>query len=229
MQEMLQELSRNHQVKEYIKNHFGQEPEEIRAARIFAKDSGLKEIHVPSYVGKVLNMVARLVRPSKILEIGTLGGYSSLWLARALITGGTLITLECNEENALIAEENIRRANRQHQIEVRHGMALAVLRQLIRNKEGPFDLIFIDADKENYHLYLELCLELSRPGTLILSDNLIPKRGDLGIPASTDMEAIGIYIYNQKLADHPRLDSILLPIIASKNGRIDALGLSIVN
>jgi predicted O-methyltransferase YrrM len=228
MSTILSEISRNRQVKDYICLHFCEEPKEIEAARLRAENEGLKSIHVPANVGKALSMLARLVRPTKILEIGTLGGYSTLWLARELGPEGKLITLECQKKHAEVAKKNFIFANMEDKIEIRLGLAANLLKQLIEERAGPFDLIFLDADKENYPHYIEPCLELSKKGTLILSDNLIPKRGELGVPALTDIEAVGIYTFNQKIASHPRLDSTLFPTIVGEKGCIDSLGISIV-
>lgn len=228
MNTILPETSRNCQVKDYITDHFSQEPEFISEARLRSKQSGLKEIHVPENVGKTLKLISCLIGPKKILEVGTLGGYSTLWLAEGLSEEGKIITLEYHESHAKVARENFNYAGLSNRIEVRVGLAIDLLRQLILKKEGPFDLIFLDADKETYPDYLEPLIELSRPGTVILSDNLIPKRGELGVPDPSDIEAVGIYTFNQKIAHHPRLDSLILPTIVGEKGRIDGLGISLV-
>ena len=125
-----------------------------------------------------------------------------------------------------VAKKNIAFAGKEDKIEIRQGLASDLLSQMIDNNEGPFDVIFIDADKNSYPAYLEPCLQLSRSGTLILSDNLIPKRGPIGQPDPRDNEAVEIYTYNQMLKDHPQLETILLPTLVGDNGRIDALGVS---
>lgn len=179
-------------------------------------------------MGKTLATLSKLVRPKKVLEIGTLGGYSTLWLAQGLADGGEILTIECEEEHAKIAKQNFYLSHYAGQIHIKQGLAADILVKLLHEGAGPFDLIFIDADKENYPNYLEPCVELSRPGTLILSDNLIPKRGEIGNPDPSDNEAIGIYTFNQKVATHPKLDSILLSTLVGEEGRTDALGVSIV-
>lgn len=195
-------------------------------ALVNSDEKGLKPIQVPDNVAKTIYLLARLASPKKILEIGTLGGYSTLWLARALEEDGKLITLECVEKHACVARENVAFAGKEDQIEIRQGLASDLLAQMIEKDEGPFDVIFLDADKNRYPEYLEPCLRLSRPGTLILSDNLIPKRGEIGQPDPRDNEAVEIYTYNQMLKDHPLLETVLLTTLVGEEGRIDALGVS---
>lgn len=215
-------LERNRQIKSYIESLFAEEEEEIRFARENSKKEGLKEIQVPALVGKMLYMLAKIQNPKNVLEIGTLGGYSTLWLARALPPDGKIVTLEQEAEHARIAEAHIAHAGFQNQVEVHVGDA----RLLLPKIDQVFDLIFIDADKENYPLYLDYALKLSRPGTLILSDNLIPKRGEIEHPDPRDVEALAIYDFNQKMAAHPRLESTIFPTIVGEKGRMDSLGVA---
>lgn len=130
--------------------------------------------------------------------------------------------------HAVKARENLEYAGFSSQVTVIEGVASFVLERMVQEKEGPFDLIFIDADKENYPLYLKFALELSRPGTLILSDNLIPKEMEIGTPDPSDIQACAIYKYNKEISTHPRLESILVTTIVGRQGRVDALGVSIV-
>lgn len=227
-QRILTGLNRNRQVKDYICEYFCEEKEPIMQALRRCEKEELKTIHVPANVAKILYLFGLLVRPKKILEIGTLGGYSTLWLASTLEEGGHLITIECEKKHAKVAYENFVSAGMENQIEIRIGLASEVLHEMIENGEEPFDLIFIDADKENYPNYLEPCIKLSHSGTLILSDNLIPKRCEIGSPDPRDNEALGIYAFNQLVADHPMLDSVLVPTLVGDKGRLDALGVSLV-
>ena len=135
--------------------------------------AGLPAISVSPNQGKLLQMLAQIVGARRILEIGTLGGYSTIWLARGLRVGGHLVTLELNPEHARIAQVNISRADLQDVVKVRIGNALETLPQLAAERGGPFDLIFIDADKQNIPTYFEWALKLSRPGTLIIVDNVV--------------------------------------------------------
>jgi len=142
------------------------QPDAALAAALEASErAGLPAISVSPAHGKFLSLLARLVDAKRILEIGTLGGYSAIWLARGLASGGRLITLEALEKHAAVARQNIARAGLAHAVEVRVGPALATLPQL----EGPFDLSFIDADKQNNAEYFRWALKLSRPGSVIVA------------------------------------------------------------
>ncbi len=189
-----------------------------------AAAAGLPDIAVSPNEGKLLHLAARLVRPRRILEIGTLGGYSTTWLARALEPGGRLVTLEIDAHHAEVARRNLARAGVGERVEVRVGPATATLRAMIAGGEAPFDVIFIDADKESYPEYLELSLQLSRPGTLIMADNVI-RNGSVLEPASADPRARGARAFNERIAREARLDSIILPIM---RGHLDGVSISIV-
>lgn len=215
-------IERGQQIQDYIHLLFAKEDKHLEFARENSKKEGLKEIQVPAGVGKMLYLLAKLQRPKKVLEIGTLGGYSTLWLAKALPQGGKIITLENQEKNRNVAWENICAAGFQDRVEIRLGNAP----DLLAGVDEIFDLIFIDADKENYLVYLEYAVKLSRPGTLILLDNLIPKRGPIGNPDRRDNEALAIYAFNQMMANHPQLEATLFTTIVKD--RLDALGVAIV-
>jgi predicted O-methyltransferase YrrM len=189
-----------------------------------AAASGLPDIAVSPNEGKLLHLVARLVRPHRILEIGTLGGYSATWLARALEPGGRLITLEVDPHHAEVARRNLARAGVGDRVEVRVGPAAASLRALIAEPAAPFDVVFIDADKDAYPEYLELSLRLSRAGTVIMADNLI-RGGRVLEKGSADPGVRGLKEFNELLASQPRLDSIILPIVRE---HLDGVSISIV-
>ncbi len=189
-----------------------------------AAAAGLPDIAVSPNEGKLLHLVARLVRPRRILEIGTLGGYSTTWLARALEPGGQLVTLEIDPHHAEVARRNVARAGVGERVEVRVGPAADSLRALIAAREPPFDVVFIDADKEGYPEYLDLSLRLSRAGTVIMADNLI-RGGRVLERTSRDPRVEGVRAFNAKLASHPRLDSIILPIMRE---HLDGVSISIV-
>lgn len=215
-------------IKDYLGGLFGQEDEILLTIKKNAKAAKIPAIEVSSTVGKLLYCLARIQKPKRILEIGTLAGYSTVWLARALDQDGKIISLEIEPRHAAVAKKNIALAGFENQIEIREGRAQGLMDRMIQEKEGPFDLIFIDADKKNYPLYLERALQLSRAGTLILSDNLIPKEETFGSHLPGDLEANAIYQFNQEIALHPKLESVLTTTIVGKKGRIDALGISIV-
>ncbi|HST03716.1 MAG TPA: O-methyltransferase [Chloroflexia bacterium] len=184
----------------------------------------LPAISVSPNEGRLLYMLAKMSGARKILELGTLGGFSTINLARALPSGGKLISLEYSDKHAKVARANIDNAGLTSRVEVRVGAALDSLAQLLENKEGPFDLFFIDADKGNYPAYLDLCIQLARPGSIILSDNLIRDGLVLDPPADNEA-AVAIAQFNKKLATNPRLESVILPIVRES---VDGLGISIV-
>ncbi|MBI2742431.1 MAG: O-methyltransferase [Chlamydiales bacterium] len=222
-------LERNIEIKKYICSLFVNEDEILKTVRTNSKKERLPDIQVPSNVGKLLYMLTKLHAPKRVLEIGTLGGYSTIWIARAMGAEGRIISLDIDAHNIRVAKEHLALAGLQERVEIRFGRATELLQQMVESKEEPFDLIFIDADKVSYPDYLEYAVKLSSPGTLILSDNLIPKGGEIG-GRGPDMqdEEKGIYKFNQQMASHPRLETILIPTIVGEKGRIDALGLSIV-
>jgi predicted O-methyltransferase YrrM len=192
------------------------QPDPVLDAILAASEAaGLPAIAVSPPQGKFLNLVARLMGARKILEIGTLGGYSTIWLAKALPAGGRLVTLESNESHAAVARDNFARANLDEVIELRLGRALDTLPVLATEKAGPFDLIFIDADKENISAYFTWSLELSRPGTVIIVDNVI-RNGAVIDAASTDSMVQGVRAFNKVLADEPRVDATALQTVGSK-------------
>jgi predicted O-methyltransferase YrrM len=163
----------------------------LEAALEASVAAGLPAIAVSPNQGKLLQMLAQIVSASSILEIGTLGGYSSIWLARALPADGRLITLEVDPRHAEVARHNVARAGLQNLVEVRIGDALKTLPQLSAERRGPFDLIFIDADKEHIPEYFEWALELSRPGALIIVDNVV-RDGAVIDADSTDPRIQGV-------------------------------------
>lgn len=167
-------------------------------------------------------MIARIASARRILEIGTLGAYSTIWLARALPAEGKLITIEVNPKHAEVARRNLERAGLSGRVEIRLGDAGSTLASM--RGEPPFDLVFIDADKTGYPKYLELVLPHTRPGTVILADNVI-RDGLVLEDAPADPDAAGARAFNQAIARHPRLDSLILP---SYKGKVDGISISIV-
>lgn len=178
---------------------------------------GLPAIEVTAPQGKLLMLLARIAGARRILEFGTLGGYSTLWLAKGLPADGELITLEADPGHAAVARRNLAGDPRIRLVE---GPALETLPTL----EGPFDLIFIDADKPGYVRYLDLSLELSRHGTVILADNLI-RDGAVLDEHSAEENAGAARAFNARLAAHPRLESIIVPVLGKK---VDGMSISFV-
>jgi caffeoyl-CoA O-methyltransferase len=183
---------------------------------------GLPQINVSPNEGRLLYLIARICNASKILEIGTLGGFSTINLARALPSDGKLISLEYSAKHAEVARSNIDYAGLSDRVEVRVGAGLDLLPQLAANGEGPFDLFFIDADKENYPGYLDWCIKLSKPGSVILSDNLI-RDGKVLNPPPDDINAVAIADYNKTLTSDSRLETVIVPIARE---HIDAIGIT---
>jgi predicted O-methyltransferase YrrM len=197
----------------------------LDAAMAANKAADLPAIDVTPNQGKLLQLLAQMIGARRILEIGTLGGYSTIWLARALPAGGKVITLEFNAKHAEIARSNIARATLSHLVDIRVGAALDILPKLQEEKAGPFDLIFIDADKANNAEYVGWALKLSRPGTLIIIDNVV-REGAVIDGASTDKDILGTRRLFDELAKEPRLSSTALQTVGSKG--YDGFALAVV-
>jgi predicted O-methyltransferase YrrM len=212
------------QIDQYIENLFTS-PDPVLAENLKDADAaGLPHINVSPNQGKLLYLLVRIARATRVLEVGTLGGYSTTWLARALPLGGVLITLESEAKHAQVARRNLERAGLSSIVDVRVGPASDSLRDVIGAGEQPFDVIFIDADKSSYVEYLDLSLQLSRPGPIILADNVI-RHGLVMAENPPDVSDRGARAYNETIARHPRLESLILPIIRH---RVDGLAISIV-
>jgi predicted O-methyltransferase YrrM len=177
--------------------------------------AGLPPHNVSPNQGKLLQLLARIQGARSILEIGTLGGYSTIWLARALPAGGHLITLEANSKHAGVALANFARAGLADTVELRVGRALDTLPQLAAEGRGPFDVVFIDADKQNNPEYFAWALELSRCGSLIIVDNVV-RNGAVLDPASEDPGVRGVRRLNERLAAEPRVSAVAVQIVGSK-------------
>jgi predicted O-methyltransferase YrrM len=190
-----------------------------------AERAGLPPIHVPAALGRLLELLARLQQAERILEIGTLAGYSTLWLARALPANGRLVSLELNPHHAAVARANLERAGLADRVEIRIGPALAALAELIGDGSPPFDLIFIDADKPTYADYLAASLRLSRPGTLIVADNVI-RNGAVADAASPDPNVQGVRRFLAALAAQPGLVTTVLQTVGAKG--YDGVALALV-
>jgi len=187
----------------------------LTAALEASTAAGLPEINVAPNQGKFLHLLARTANARRILEVGTLGGYSTIWLARALPPEGRLITLERDPHHAEVARENIARAGLAGVVEVRVGPALESLAQLAAAETQPFDLIFIDANKDAYPAYLEAVLRLARPGTVILGDNVV-RDGNVVHAASSDERVQGVRRFLEMLAADPRLSATAVQTVGSK-------------
>jgi predicted O-methyltransferase YrrM len=180
-----------------------------------SSEAGLPPINVSPNQGKLLWLLARVQRARAILEIGTLGGYSTIWLARALPARGRLTTLEVDPKHAKVAMRNIARAGLAKVVELRLGRALDTLSQLAAEDRGPFDLIFIDADKPNNPEYFEWALKLSRRGSLIVIDNVV-REGEIIDPTSNDPAVLATRRLNEILAAEPRVSVTAIQTVGSK-------------
>jgi predicted O-methyltransferase YrrM len=212
------------QIDAYIGQLFIPHDEAVAQGLQDAAAADLPSINVSANEGKLLYLIARMAKAKRVLEIGTLGGYSSTWLTRALPSDGKVITLELEQKHADVARRNLDRNGIGDRVEIRVGRAIDSLRKMIASGEAPFDVIFIDADKENYIEYLNLSLQLAHVGTVILADNLI-RNGRVLADHPADANARAVKAYNETIAKHPRLDSIILPIIRTN---LDGLSISIV-
>jgi caffeoyl-CoA O-methyltransferase len=206
-------------IDSYIEGLFGEQDEALERALEDSRRAGLPEIQVSPNEGKLLYLLAKMSGARRVLEIGTLGGYSTIWLARALPEGGRLVSLELDAHHAEVARSNVERAGLSERVEVRVGDARESLADLHGAGEV-FDLVFIDADKEGYPEYLDWSLKLSRPGTVILADNVI-RGGTVLEPEGGSGEAV--QRFNRLLAEEPRLEAVLLPIIRE---RVDGIAIA---
>lgn len=183
----------------------------LEAALRASAEAGMPAIAVSPTQGKLLMLLAQTLGARKILEIGTLGGYSTIWLARGLATGGRLITLEAEAKHAEVARSNIARAGLSDVVEVRLGKAIETLPGL----DGPFDLIFIDADKMSYAEYFSWAVTLSRKGSLIVADNVV-RKGAVIDAASTDANVQGVRRFNELVAADTRVSATVIQTVGSK-------------
>lgn len=203
----------------YIAGLFAQEDVVLQGTRAEMQAAGLRPINVSPTGGRLLQVLALMIGARRILEIGTLGGYSATWLARALPPGGKLISLEIDEHHAAVARRNLAAAGLDATVEVRVGPALETLRAMQQEGEAPFDLAFIDADKDGYVAYLEQAVALVRDGGLILADNTL--RPDMLDPTGDG----GAKRYNAAVTTYPALVSTIVPVLRSEG--LDGLTISI--
>jgi len=187
----------------------------LEAALRASAAAGLPDIQVSPLQGKLLQLLAKAVRARRILEIGTLGGYSAIWLGRALDPGGRLVTLELEPAHAAVARANLLRAGLSDRVEVRVGPAQETLPALAKEKGAPFDLVFIDADKPAYPEYLEWAVRLSHEGTVIVADNVV-RRGDVVDAHSRDPNVQGVRRMHERLHGDPRLSATVLQTVGVK-------------
>lgn len=213
-------------VDDYFAQHLIPPDPVLDAALQAAQAAELPEIQVSLNQGQMLAVLVKLVNARRILEIGTLGGYSTLWMARAMPADGHIITLEYEPKHAEVARANFAQAGVADQIEIRVGKALDTLPQLEAEGAGPFDLVFIDADKPNNTPYFEWALKLTRRGSLIITDNVV-RQGAILDPDHADERVQGVQRFFERIAHEPRVSSTALQTVGSKGW--DGLVLSVVN
>ena len=194
----------------------------LNSALEASQAGGLPQIAVSAPQGKLLNLLARAMGAKRILEIGTLGGYSAIWLARALAPGGRLISLEYSAKHAEVARANIVRAGLTEVAEVRVGRGA----ELMRSLSGPFDLFFIDADKEGYPDYFRGCLELSRPGSVMVFDNVV-RDGEVIDSKSKDSAVRAVRQLYDDIAAEPRVEATTIQTVGTKG--YDGFCMAVVN
>jgi predicted O-methyltransferase YrrM len=206
------------EVDQYIERLFVPPDPVFEKALKNATEAGLPEIHVSPNEGKLLYLLAKLSGAKRILEIGLLGGYSTIWLARAIAPQGKLVTLELDENYIRVAGKNLELAGLRSMVDIRQGAAQDTLEKMVRAGEAPFDLVFIDANKDGYPVYLDYAVKLTRPGSLILADNVIRRIADIMVsgekpkPGAGDSMLDGIQEFNRKLAGNPKLESIVVTV-----------------
>jgi predicted O-methyltransferase YrrM len=219
-------MSRYDDVDAYLASVLIGDDAALENALAASEAAGLPPIAVSPLQGKLLNLLARLCGARRILEIGTLGGYSAIWLGRALPQGGRLVSLEISERHAAVARKNLEAAGLGDVVvTIAVAPALDSLDGLIAEGAEPFDMIFIDADKPNNPLYLQRAIELARPGTLIVLDNVV-RDGKVSDARSTDPNVAGTRMALEMMAEHSRLDATALQVVGVKG--YDGFALAIV-
>ncbi|HVZ48032.1 MAG TPA: O-methyltransferase [Gemmatimonadaceae bacterium] len=177
--------------------------------------AGLPPIAVSPAYGRMLQLLARGMGARRVLEIGTLGGYSAIWLARALPPGGRLVTLELNPRHAAVARRNVDRAGVGDRVEIRVGPAQESLRALAREGGAPFDFVFIDADKVGYADYFRLSLPLCRTGAMLVADNIV-REGEVANASSADANVVAVRHFNEVVAAEPRVSATVIQTVGVK-------------
>ncbi len=213
-------------VDAYVNRVLTADDEALSGAIKASETAGLPAISVTPQQGKLLHTLARAIHARAILEIGTLGGYSTIWLARAIAPGGLVTTIEADARHAEVARRNIRHAGVERLVDLRVGRAQDVLPQLESERAGPFDFVFIDADKPSTTDYFNWALTLSRPGALIFVDNVV-RNGGLGDASTSDADAQGMRRFTEALGRDRRVTASVIQTVCSKG--YDGFALALVN
>ncbi|MEK3864127.1 O-methyltransferase [Paenibacillus sp. FSL H7-0716] len=213
-------------VDQYITERLIPQDSVLEEVLVTNQQAGLPPFDVSPSQGKFLNLLVQMKGARRILEIGTLGGYSTIWMARALPSDGQIVTLELDPIHAQVAKANLSLAEVDHLVELRVGDALEQLSQMKQEGGEPFDFIFIDADKPNNPNYLKWALQFSQPGTVILGDNVI-REGEVINENSEDARVVGVRKFYDLLAEEPRISATAIQTVGSKG--YDGFVLGIVN
>lgn len=201
-------------VEEYVRDCVIMPDDALERSLATSAKAGLPEIQVPPGSGKLLHLLARSMGAKRILEVGTLGGYSAIWMARGLVDGGKLTTLECDPHHAKVARENIAHAGLSDRVELIEGPALESL-ELIAKGSEPFDLVFIDADKQSNPDYFAWALKMTRVGSIIIVDNVV-RDGKVIVADTEDKDIQGVRRLNELIASEPRVSATTIQTVSSK-------------
>lgn len=213
-------------VDNYISNLLGQEDKALTDTIASLDNENIPQMSVSANLGKFLQVLMISCNAKKVLELGTLGGYSTIWMARALPENGKLISLEIDKRYADVAKKNIENAGLAQKVDIRVGKALDILPNLIAQNDEPFDFIFIDADKPPYTEYFEYAIKLSRPGTLIVCDNVV-REGKILDKNSQDEKVRGVQRLNESLKENKNVTATIMQTVGSKEH--DGMVIAVVN
>ncbi|MBL7921598.1 MAG: O-methyltransferase [Bacteroidia bacterium] len=214
------------QVDNYISDLLAKEDKALTDTIQSLDKEGLPQHSVSANQGKFLQVMMIACNAKKVLELGTLGGYSTIWLARALPDNGKVITIEVDKHHGEVAQKNIDNAGLSSKVDLRVGKAMDILPEIIKKNEEPFDMIFIDADKPPYTEYFNYALQLSRPGTLIICDNVI-REGKILDKNSADEKVQGVQRLNKMLSENKNVTATILQTVGAKE--YDGIAIAVVN
>jgi predicted O-methyltransferase YrrM len=212
-------------VDHYISQMLAPEDEVLQETIKSLDTAEMPQISVTANQGKFLQVIALMCNAKRVLELGTLAGYSTIWLARSLPEDGTIVTIEFDPRHANVAKQNIKNAGLLDKVDIRVGKAMDIMLEIKEAKEEPFDLIFIDADKPPYTEYFEMALSLSHPGTVIICDNVI-REGKVLDENSTDDRVIGVQRFNKLLASNKNVTATILQTVGVKE--YDGMAIAVV-
>lgn len=214
------------QVDNYISDILAPEDEALKLTLRSLEEENIPDMSISPNQGKLLQVMAKMCNAKRILELGTLGGYSTIWLAKSVPANGKVTTIEYDPRYAEVAKRNIQQAGLSEKVEIRVGRALDVLSQLMDENVAPFDMIFIDADKPPYTEYFQMALKLSRPGTIIVADNVI-RNGKVLDEHSDDEKVQGVQRFNKMLGTCPGITATILQTVGVKE--YDGIAIAVVN